>query len=148
MFHAQRRNRERKCTQGGASLCPGLSHFATLGRGHHNPIVRGLSPVSCHRVEQSWPTRDSGAATTYSLLSPKISNASSSYECHGLRGARPSARGCSFGSSPNRCHPNVARAFQKVSEAHRNDSAPRSLARRGALSARATAQAGATALCF
>ena len=33
-------------TQGGASLCPGLSHFAPLGRGHHNPIARGLSPVS------------------------------------------------------------------------------------------------------
>ena len=33
-------------TQGGASLCPGLSHFAPLGRGHHNPIVWGLSPVS------------------------------------------------------------------------------------------------------
>ena len=33
-------------TQGDASLCPGLSHFAPLGRGHHNPIVWGLSPVS------------------------------------------------------------------------------------------------------
>jgi hypothetical protein len=33
-----------KRTQGGASLCPGLSHFAPLGRGHHNPIVWGQSP--------------------------------------------------------------------------------------------------------
>ena len=32
-------------TQGGASLCPGLSHFAPLGRRHHNLIVWGLSPV-------------------------------------------------------------------------------------------------------
>jgi formylglycine-generating enzyme required for sulfatase activity len=41
----------RRCTQGDASLCPGLSHFAPLGRGHHNPIVWGRSPVSCHLWE-------------------------------------------------------------------------------------------------
>ena len=52
-------------TQGGASLCPGLSHFAPLGRGHHNPIAVLAAARYC------------GAATTYSLLSPKISKASS-----------------------------------------------------------------------
>lgn len=69
-------------------------------------------------------------------------------ECQDLRGARPSAPGCSSDSFPNRCLPNAARAFPKAFEAHRSGSAPRSLSRRGALSARATAQAGATALCF
>ena len=37
----------RRHTQGGASLCPGLSHFAPLGRGNKKtPIARGLSPVA------------------------------------------------------------------------------------------------------
>ena len=31
-------------TQGGASLCPGLSHFAPLGRGHHKPYRVGTVP--------------------------------------------------------------------------------------------------------
>ena len=105
MFLAQRRNRERRCTQGGASLCHGLSHFAPLGRGHHNPIVWGLprflatewnnrgqpeTParrksrvISVRRFEFFQPiavlaaARYCDAATTYSLLSPKISKASS-----------------------------------------------------------------------
>ena len=39
-------------TQGGASLCPGLSHFDPLGRGNEkNPIVRGLSPDFFHLLE-------------------------------------------------------------------------------------------------
>ena len=38
----------RRRTQGGASLCPGLSHFAPLGRGNKkNPTARGLFPISC-----------------------------------------------------------------------------------------------------
>ena len=56
---------------------------------------------------------------------------SGSYECHGLRDARPLAPGCSSDSSPNRCLPIVAIAFPRAFEAHRSDSAPRSLARRG-----------------
>jgi len=56
---------------------------------------------------------------------------SGSYECHGLRGARPLAPGCSCGSFPNRCRPIVARMFPMVCEAHRSDSGPRSLAKRG-----------------
>ena len=36
-------------TQGGVSLCPGLSHFAPLGRRNEKtPIARGLSPVSSY----------------------------------------------------------------------------------------------------
>jgi hypothetical protein len=31
-------------TQGGALLCPGLSHFAPLGRGHHKPYRVGTVP--------------------------------------------------------------------------------------------------------
>ena len=31
-------------TQGGASLCPGLSHFAPLGRGNKKPPPRGDFP--------------------------------------------------------------------------------------------------------
>jgi hypothetical protein len=39
----------RRLTQGGASLCPGLSHFAPLGRGNEKtPTARGLSPVSSY----------------------------------------------------------------------------------------------------
>jgi len=52
-------------------------------------------------------------------------------ECHGLLGARTSASGYSFGSSPSRCRPSEAIAFPKVSAAHRSDSGPRSLAKRG-----------------
>ncbi len=53
---------------------------------------------------------------------------SGSYECHDLRDARPSALECSSDSFPNRCPPNVAIAFPRVSEARRSDSASRSLA--------------------
>jgi len=53
---------------------------------------------------------------------------SGSYECHGLRGARPLAPGFSFCSFPNRCLPNVARAFLKEFEALRSESGLKSLA--------------------
>jgi hypothetical protein len=39
--------------------------------------------------------------------------------------------GYSSGSFPSRCHPSEAIAFPRVSEAHRSDSGPRSLARLG-----------------
>ena len=50
---------------------------------------------------------------------------SGSYECHDLRGARPSALGYSSDSFPNRCPPNEATAFPRASEALRCDSGPR-----------------------
>ena len=34
----------RRRTQGGASLCPGLSHFAPLGRGNKKTLSRGDCP--------------------------------------------------------------------------------------------------------
>ena len=43
-------------TQGGASLCPGLSHFAPLGRGNKKPPPRG----DCPRFLVIWHNSESG----------------------------------------------------------------------------------------
>ena len=59
--------------------------------------------ASPHSVEPSWPG------------SIEARGSSGSYECHDLRDARPSTRGYSSGSFPNRYLPNVAIAFPKVS---------------------------------
>ena len=126
--------------------------------------------ASPHRMEQSWPTRDAGAAQESRHLAAQVGvlpthrcigcctvlwsrdhilalvaedlegfvegsvearGRSGSYECHDLRGARPLAPGYSSDSFPNRCPPNDATAFPRVSGAHRSDLAPRSLAKPG-----------------
>ncbi len=82
--------------------------------------VRRLHIRSCHRRSRRLH-QESVAALE------RLGNC----ESHDLRGARPWALGYSFGSSPSRCHPSEAIAFPKVSAAHRSDSGPRSLAKRG-----------------
>ena len=74
---------------------------------------------------------------------------SGNYECHDLRDVRPSALEYSSDSFPNRCPPNVAILFPRAFEAHRSDSDPGSLARRGwPCRLKRPAQYDTTDLCF
>ena len=104
----------------------GVASFPSVGSSSSNPSPcwRQLDTAAQRPHTHSYHRR----SRTLRRGSDATQGRSGSYECHDLRDARPLALEYSFGSFPNRCRPNAARAFLRVYEALRSESGLRSLA--------------------
>jgi hypothetical protein len=130
---------QEQTTCSGNSRC---SSVCLLARIEWNNRGQPETPARRSRPSPCWLRRDTAVqrprihscpqrSRTLRQESDAARERSDNCESLGLRDARPSAPGYSSGSFPNRCRPIVARMFPMVCEAHRSDSGPRSLAKRG-----------------